>query len=269
MFWSSFHPQHLPILMYHQIFPRQHPHFSHHIAIASEDLKTQLIQLKEAGWQFITLNQTHFPFEEPPLYSSEHHGKSLVLTFDDLASSFIDYAQPILKELNIRATLFPIHNMYRNKPYLNLSAKGLRPVTEDELKQLYFEGHELGSHGQSHQSFRSLPISEVCQELKESKQWLEELSGHAVTSLCYPIGGVDLDIIDAAKNLGYQRAVTILKGTLQNSQDQMRLRRVNMKHPLTGLALRYTLSPLYGLRRYLTQPLRSKYKINYRHSVVK
>jgi peptidoglycan/xylan/chitin deacetylase (PgdA/CDA1 family) len=253
----TFLPKHLPILMYHQILPKSNPYFSKHIAVEPEIFREQLEFLLKEGWSFTTVKDYFTrPFGK---------GKFAILTFDDISSAFCDYALPILNELNIKATLFPIQNMTFNKPFHNLCDLGIKSLTEHDLKVLHQNGFELGSHGQSHQNFRKISIEEVRLEFSESKEWLEDLTSAPVVTACYPMGGVDADIIQTTGELGYIYGLTTLKGSLQFEGDRLCLRRVNIKNDVRGSKLRFRVSPFYGLRRLLSRPFKAKYRLSNRH----
>ncbi len=252
-------PKHLPILMYHQILPKNHPYIKEHIVVENTVLQAQLEELIAQGWSFQNLK------DWGTLKSQSN--KVAILTFDDITSAFIDYALLVLQKLNVTATLFPIQNMMQGKPYLNLSPNGLNPLTENDLKKLDQMGFEIGSHGQSHSNMALIPFSQVEKEIAESKSWLESLLGHEIHSICYPIGGVNRDIVNLALKHGYKVGVTTLKGTLQGSQDDMVLRRINIKNDVVGNRLQYAVSPFYGFRRFIFRLFRAKYRVDNPHTV--
>ena len=255
----SFLPTHLPILMYHQVLPKTHPDFKKHIAVDPEVFRGQVKQLLEQGWKFMTVDEY---FSHP---EDKRPAKTAILTFDDLASSFVEYGLPVCNELNVRASLFPIQNMTFNRPYHNLSKDGISPLNDSDIKMLSDAGFEIGSHGQSHQNFRKISLTQVREEMGESKKWLEGVIGKKVNTICYPIGGVDRDIVDTAKDLGYINGLSTLKGSLQFSGDRMSLRRVDIKNHVVGDKLKFGVSPFYGFRRFITRPFRAKYRVDARH----
>lgn len=253
----SLMPVHLPILMYHQVLPKDHPDFAKHIAIDPNDFRDHILTLKKLGWKFKTVDQ---------YFSEEPEDKVVILTFDDCASSFLEYALPIIEEFGIKVSVFPIQNMTTNKEYHNLSKDGVRGLTEEELKHISNLGHELGSHAQSHRNLHNVPFAEVIKELTESKDWLEKLTGKPVNTVCYPIGGIDKDIVELAEKIGFKNGLSIFKCSLQVlPTDRMKLRRVDIKHHTVGRKFISSIGPFYGIRRFLTRPFRSKYRVDSRH----
>lgn len=255
----QFIPHHIPILMYHQILPSSSPHFSDHIAVTPEHFKKQIGLILEKGYEISTL---HDFFSKPNPFDQKNKA---ILTFDDVSSSYLDYALPILDSYKVKGCVFPIQNMIEGKEYFNLKKTGISPLLPSDLKQLFTLGHEIGSHCQTHQNLRKLSFENATNEIKNSKIWLENILGTAVKSICYPIGGVDSDIIKAAKEAGYVIGITTIKSTLQLKKDQLALRRINVKNDLQGKKFVSSLGPLYGFRRYLTRPFRAKYNMSLRH----
>lgn len=250
---------HLPILMYHQILPQTDVAFSKHIAVDPGHFRDQIGLMIDLGWSFETLDQ-YFSKKE-----DQRKRKTAILTFDDLSSSFVEHGLKVLEDLKVRASLFPIQNMTFNLPYHNLKQDGISALTDADIKKLSDAGFEIGSHGQSHQNFRKISLSEVKKEMGESKLWLESITGKKVNSICYPIGGVDRDIVQTAKELGYINGISTLKGSLQLSGDRMSLRRVDIKNHIIGSKLKFAISPFYGFRRFATRPFRAKYRVDGRH----
>lgn len=253
-------PVHLPILMYHQIMPESHPHFKKHIATTPENFRHQVTHLMENGWQIMTLEEY---FEAPV---DQRPKKAAMLTFDDVCKNFIEYAVPVFEELKIRANIYPIQNMTFDGPVHNLKPEGIPGLTEDEIRELDKMGFRIGSHCQSHQNLRKIPFEDAKKEMKESKAWLESVLGKEVKTICYPIGGVDRDIVETAKELGYKVGISTLKGSLQFlNKDIMALRRVDIKNHVIGDKFKFAISPFYGFRRFITRPIRPKYQVSSRH----
>ena len=98
-----------------------------------------------------------------------------------------------------------------------------------------------------------------------SKKWLEKILGKSISTICYPIGGVDKDIIECAKASGFQYGITTLKCSLQLPNDRFTLRRVDIKNHIVGDKFKKAVGPFYGFRRFLTRPFRAKYRVDFRH----
>lgn len=87
-----------------------------------------------------------------------------------------------------------------------LDAVGLR-----ELAQTM----EIGSHGMRHIRFTDLDDVAVLADLRESRDHLEQLIGHEVTSFCYPGGAHDAHHGALVGRAGYRLARTCVAGRLR------------------------------------------------------
>ena len=105
----------------------------------------------------------------------------IAITFDDGYSSTLRLAAPVFADLGI-----PFH-VFVTKSYVESgSARYLSP---NEIRELaVFPGATLGLHGASHSKFSELDDVALRQELDESRDWLEQLTGRTIDSLSYPHG---------------------------------------------------------------------------------
>lgn len=67
---------------------------------------------------------------------------------------------------------------------------------------------DIGGHTINHKILRGLDPDEAYCELKDSKDYLEDLTGQKIHSLCYPRGRYDNSIINIVQEIGYKEART-------------------------------------------------------------
>jgi len=84
---------------------------------------------------------------------------------------------------------------------------GLSDLSKKEIKGLS-ERFDIGSHTVSHRILRNIPLEECYQELKDSKEQLQDIIGREVYSLCYPRGRYNKNVKCIAKDIGYREART-------------------------------------------------------------
>ena len=86
------------------------------------------------------------------------------------------------------------------------------PVNKKELSdhdvKYLSKSFEIGSHTINHRILRDIHPDECYCELKDSKEYLENLIGKPVNSLCYPRGRYNQNVISIARDLGYKEART-------------------------------------------------------------
>lgn len=123
-----------------------------------------------------------------PLSGSIANDKAVILNFDDGRKSQFAYAKPILDKYGFKATFYIVCNYIENKPGF---------MDWKQVKQLYEEGYDIGSHGMNHRDLSNLSKKAVKFELANSKQCLKD-NGIDVTSFAYPFnkGSNDKDVIE-------------------------------------------------------------------------
>lgn len=110
-----------------------------------QQFKTQMKYIKDNGYTTLTPKQLYnFFVENKPIPK-----KSVVITFDDGYLDNYKYAYPILKEFNLKATIFVIAS--------NID-KDNRCMTSKQLKELQNNGIDIESHTFNHEELISIFI---------------------------------------------------------------------------------------------------------------
>jgi len=121
--------------------------------------------------------------------------KRIVLTFDDGEMNNYEHAFPVLKKHGFPAYFFIIAKRIGCKGYLGW----------DELRELHQSGMMIGSHGFSHEILTSLLDTQIEEELRASKKYLERNLEIEVDTLSIPKGFCDDNVIQKAYDVGYKR----------------------------------------------------------------
>ncbi len=155
-------------------------------------------------------------------FSNQKKGddRSIAIIFDDgLKSNLL--ASEILTEYNLNATFFicsgtltgeSITDVYGNKNYLS----------REDIKVISERGFEIGSHSISHLDLTLLSESDLRNELTKSKEELENVINHPVTSLSFPYGIWNESVVDVAKEVGYKTFAVYNFGNKANQLDTFR-----------------------------------------------
>jgi peptidoglycan/xylan/chitin deacetylase (PgdA/CDA1 family) len=174
------------------------------------------------------------PFPVP--FAPAREGRSEVsVTFDDGYRDTLTTAAPVLARLSIPFTAFvtPAHVKSGSKLYL----------TRAQLKELAgMPGAVIGAHGDTHTPLDAKSDAALKAELEDSKKWLEDAVGMAVTSMSYPFGLTNRRVRDAAKAAGYTLAGCSLYGLNEPGRDPLMLRRTELTAWDTVSDLRLKLS---------------------------
>lgn len=111
------------------------------------------------------------------------------------------------------------------------TAKGSsdRFIDWEGVRRIEGFGLHIGSHACSHQILTQLEPTEADAELKRSKSVLESQLGKPVTWLAYPNGNYDSDIINGARECGYEIAFSTDVGYIRKSDNRWALKRINIE----------------------------------------
>lgn len=77
-------------------------------------------------------------------------------------------------------------------------------ISEEEIRTLDDMGVEIGSHTLSHRLLTEIPQNEVAAELIDSKKRLEDILGHSIEAISFPLGYHNDLILQTWKQAGYR-----------------------------------------------------------------
>jgi peptidoglycan/xylan/chitin deacetylase (PgdA/CDA1 family) len=100
-----------------------------------------------------------------------------------------------------------------------------RMMTWTQVRGLARCGHEVGSHGRTHELLTQLDDEPLRRELVGSRADLEAALGMPVRTVCYPNGDADDRVARFAAAAGYTSGVTVERGVNPPGLDALRLRR--------------------------------------------
>ena len=128
------------------------------------------------------------------LNSGKAPHNAVMLTFDDGYESFYTYAYPILKELDIPATIFLVTDTIGTENHL----------TWNQIKELCSSGIiTIGNHTKSHCDLENIEDNQYFQELIESKNVIEENTQKQCKFISYPYGNINDGVIEFLHQNGY------------------------------------------------------------------
>lgn len=154
----------------------------------------------------------------------------VLVTIDDGLQSLHSVALPILREFSIPAAAFVSPGLLSAagptvtaaEPYMNWEQIG-------ELAQANIA---IGSHALTHRSLGRLSASEVENEVRQSKEIIEQQLGTTASSFAYPFGTyADFNDLTASslRDAGYLCAFTSQHGAIHASENPFALPRVKVE----------------------------------------
>jgi len=217
----------IPILMYHSVSESSpngaHPYFE--TTTSPRVFAAQMKFLRENSYRALKLNEAATYVESgEPLFEP-----SVVLTFDDGFQDFATNAFPILQKYGFTATVF-LPTGYIADDRREFNKRDCLSWTE--VRELHRLGVTFGSHTVTHSQLTFLKVTEVEQELRRSKQTIEDQLGHPVDSFSYPFAFPETDrpfkrrLKDLLAAEGYRHGVTTIIGTSGSGDHQFFLPRL-------------------------------------------
>jgi peptidoglycan/xylan/chitin deacetylase (PgdA/CDA1 family) len=102
-----------------------------------------------------------------------------------------------------------------------------RSLSKDEMLELESGGLiKVGAHTVTHPFLAQLPIAEQGVEIQQSKDDLEEILGHPVTSFSYPNGSYTRETISLVREVGFNCACCSIAGRIESNSNNFLLPRV-------------------------------------------
>jgi len=220
-------------------------------------------------------------------------GRSLhsiaAVTFDDGYAGVFEHAIPILRDLNLPATVFLVADAPGNaEAFWWDHPEILESLTSDQRRQFLTllrgdgaaitsryprsancgipashraadwtvirsrsgSGIDVGVHSATHRSLPTLTESELDRELVISREQIHEATGVWPTFFAYPYGCWDTRVRDRVRAAGYLAALTLDSGLNRASADLWSLRRVNVPARISSAAFEAWLAGLHSPRRH-------------------
>ncbi len=139
------------------------------------------------------------------------------LTLDDGFAALHEHALPVLTRHRLPATVFlvaqtlapqgqPVDWVRTAPPW------PLRTLTVDQVREMQSAGVDFQSHSWAHRDLPDLDPDACVEDLRSSRELLEDLLGGPVRLLAYPRGLHDDRVRSAASRAGYTHALALPEG---------------------------------------------------------
>ena len=140
------------------------------------------------------------PSPTPTTTPSGWNEGMVTLSFDDAWSSQHANALPVLTDAGLKGTFYVL-----TQPVQNGWSTYMTPA---QVKDIAAKGHDIQGHTVTHRDLTTLSQASIDAEIKNSKAYIENLTGKTVTSLAYPYGSNSTKVVDRVKLAGYTNART-------------------------------------------------------------
>lgn len=170
----------------------------------------QMAYLKKAGFVFYTTSELVKHFKQHGVFPE----KGVAVTFDDGWQDNYTNAFPVLKQLDIKATIFIIPSVI-GETSTKAAAKGEGPrahLSLDQILEMACCGIEFGSHSLNHRWLPQLTSEEVKLEVEDAKKQIEQLTQKPCLTFAYPAGYVSDEAKEIIREAGHTAAFTTVYG---------------------------------------------------------
>ncbi|MGO4106271.1 polysaccharide deacetylase family protein [Paenibacillus sp. YAF4_2] len=207
---SRVSPLSIPILMYHSIGINSQST----LFVPPRVFQEQMEYLKMSGYNTITFKDLKSWKKGEAILD-----KPILITFDDGYLDNFTIGYPILKRLEMKATIFITSDLVSSTNHLSWG----------QIKEMEESGFiEIGVHTRHHVNLIKQSPMQLKDEILGAKQKIEEKLGHETLAFAYPFGKNNTKVVKVVKNAGFEFAVTTLSGLAQQDQGLLTLHRIRI-----------------------------------------
>ena len=151
---------------------------------------------------------------------------AVLFTFDDAYKCVYELAFPVLREAGLNGAIFIVTKYIgsTNDWDLNFGFK-FSHVGKSEIRELHENGWIIGSHTHTHPDLLRVSEKKLKEELKVSRQILEDIIGDEVFAIAYPYGRYDERVLESALEAGYTVGFATHKGKAYPGLEHMAIKR--------------------------------------------
>ena len=217
-----------PVLMYHYIseLPEDADDIRTELTVRPEQFDQHLRYLAESGYESITSQELLHALQFGAILPE----RPVILTFDDGHLDHYVHALPILQRHGFSGTFFIITQFAdESRPeHLNWA----------QIQALAQAGMSIESHTKTHADLRNRSYDFLVYELLGSIESIQAHINARVSSLAYPIGRYDENVLHIVRNTPIQIAFTTRNGAYHTSDRLLELPRLRVSHhtSVNGLA---------------------------------
>ena len=206
------------ILMFHSVAATHVSGFDNQgVVDINPNYFKRLIRYLVQRYRFISLEELTEMIEHKIKLPS----RTLVLTFDDGYANNYTEALPILKEYQLRATIFMPSGFVGKPNYLDT----------EMINKLVAEDLDIGGHTVNHPVLSRIDQKTAEVEITEGKTELEKVLGKPVNLFAYPKGKLtdySDKVVQMVEKAGFKAACTTVRGTNTWHTPLFELRRIGI-----------------------------------------
>ena len=178
--------------MYHSISEHIGKEKHNKWRVKPEDFEKQMNWFYKNNWKSFTISELVSLDKIPE--------KSFVITFDDGFEDNFTNAFTILQKYNFKATIYLVPNQKTNHWEEKNTSVLSNLLNNEQILQMQNSGLiEFGSHTLSHVNLSTITDEQLLNELKKSKEEVENIIKKECEAFAYPYGKFDEKIVSFVK----------------------------------------------------------------------
>lgn len=143
--------------------------------VTPQQFRRQLETALDAGFNFVPASE---------IVRTGGGPKDLAITFDDGLKTVLTHAAPVLKDLGLPWTFFPVSEWSEGRHGFSDDAV----LTWRDIETLLATGAEMGSHSATHPQFNDIGVNQMVDELAGSRDLFAKRLGFAPETFAIPFG---------------------------------------------------------------------------------
>ncbi|MFE1941253.1 polysaccharide deacetylase family protein [Streptomyces massasporeus] len=191
------------VLMYHGVGRRSGQEDPFNLFVSPDRLRGQLSALLRRGWTPVTL--------EAYLHRTVPR-RSVLVTFDDGYRAMVEEGLPILKELNVPATVFVLSGLLGGRSRWMAEMPDEALVDADDLATLVRAGLDVECHGWDHSCLAAADPTTLVRNVVDAARALRDLTGRRPRAFAYAYGEHDATARRAVAEAGFEIAFSTHRG---------------------------------------------------------
>lgn len=213
------------ILMYHMVSEPK-TEAEKRYACPPKRFEQHLNMLLREGFNVITIDAVaDFYTKNMPLPD-----KAVLITLDDGFEDNYIHAFPLLRAYKLPAIIYLVTGLVSaTNEWMSAPKFAKRALLSwSQIKEMSDYDIYFGSHTVSHPRLNTLDCDNICQQLSQSKQIIEDNLGKACLHFAYPYGLVGENTQDWVQKIGFKTACTTQSGFNNATTDPLMLHRIEV-----------------------------------------
>jgi peptidoglycan/xylan/chitin deacetylase (PgdA/CDA1 family) len=226
----------VPILLYHAVTETPGTHIAS-FSVSPREFAQQLDVVLQAGYRCITFGE----LLQRRASEATPGERVAVLTFDDGFADFAENALPAMRARGLPSTLYVTTGWLEGRQ--REPGPSDRMLAWSQLPELLDQGVELGAHSHSHPHMDTLGTAAVREELRRSRELLEDALQRSVDTFAYPHGYHGPRVRRLTEEAGYTSAAAVRNVQSYADDHPFSVSRLTVMRTTTEADLRSWLQP--------------------------